>query len=396
MASSARILHLLAALLLAAAGAFAWDAGRNGLWANLILGIAGIGGLLFFLQATFIRQVTPVAEPAEPAPALKEDLRALLDQSPAPLIRYVPEQRPHALNRAARTLFQTDDVIVPEADEIVAVLTAPSSGARRVLTVLGRQYAVSVSEVISDDQRARLATLTDVQSEIHQAEAAALRDTLQILSHEIMNSLTPVASLADIANAYLAETSAPDIPSARQALDTLAQRARTLGRFIEAYRSVARLPEPEFQTVNTGEWIRNVTDLFIRTASNGAYDFSVDLDVNLPRLWLDEAQMSQALINVITNAIEATEGQDGPRRVTVSARQSRHNVVIAVTDNGPGIPDAIRRNLFTAFATTKPKGTGTGLNLARQIALAHGGNLELLNDGRDGDTAFVFTLFLST
>jgi signal transduction histidine kinase len=390
MASNPRILHLVAALLLAAAAIFTFDAGRDGLWANLMLGLLCMGGLLVFLQAALPQPPVRADEPAETVTDGRDDLRALLDQSPVPLIRFTPEQGAYALNRAARTLFQTDDLIASGAGDVVGVLTAPASGARRIISVFDRQYAVSVSEVMAGGGNVRLAALTDVQAEIHQAEAAALRDTLQILSHEIMNSLTPVASLADIAESYLAGKSDPEVQSAREALETLSQRARTLSRFIEAYRSVARLPEPEFQAVNIGVMTRNITDLFVRSASDGAYEFEVHVEDNLPRLWLDEAQMSQALINVITNAIEATESLDGPRRIAVHAGLARQNIVITVTDNGPGVPEAIRRNLFTAFVTTKTKGTGTGLNLARQIALAHGGNLELL-DG-DGDTVFAFTL----
>ncbi len=391
MVSNARALHMLAILLLVAAGVFACDAGRNGLWANLVLGILGFGALLVFLHATYA--VRPVQEPAHAAPEAREDLRALLDQSPVPLVRYVQGQGAQALNRAARSLFQTDDLIVSGAEDLIVAMTAPGSGSRSVLSVFDRQYAVSVSEIVTEERTLRLASLTDVQAEIHRAEAAALRDTLQILSHEIMNSLTPVASLADIANTCLTEKPKPDVRSAREALDTLSQRARSLSRFIEAYRSVARLPEPVFQSVEVGRQIGNIADLFSRTG--GALDFRVEIEEGLPRLRLDEAQISQALINVITNAIEATENGDGPR-VSVSAHASRQNVVITVADNGPGVPEAIRRNLFTAFATTKAKGTGTGLNLARQIALAHGGNLELLHDGSDGDTVFAFTLPLSS
>jgi signal transduction histidine kinase len=111
----------------------------------------------------------------------------------------------------------------------------------------------------------------------------------------------------------------------------------------------------------------------------------------LPRLNLDEPQISQALINVITNAIEATDGMDGPRRIRIAAAEAQHNVVITVSDTGPGVPDTLRPNLFTAFATTKRGGTGTGLNLARQIALAHGGNLQLVNGQPGEPTTFAFS-----
>jgi signal transduction histidine kinase len=382
---------MLAALLLAAAAVFTYDATRNGLWANLALGLVCFSGLLFLIHATYGLRPAKGLEPARSEPELKDDLKVLLDQSPVPLVRYSSEEGPVAVNRSARALFQTDNVIVSGSDELIRAMTEQVLGSRAILTVFDRQYAVSVSETMTADGATRLASLTDVQVEMHKAEAAALRDTLQILSHEIMNSLTPVSSLADIADEYLADTANLDVPSAREALDTLSQRAKSLTRFIEAYRSVARLPEPSLQPVEPGRVVTNIMELFRLSATNSEVNFHLEIEENLPTLQLDEAQIGQAIINVVTNALEATEGLAGMRRVTVSAFQSHQNVVVRISDNGEGVAESIKRNLFSAFATTKAKGTGTGLNLARQIVLAHGGNLQLLEEPGGTLTTFAFT-----
>lgn len=391
MAFNSRPFHILVVLLIAAAGVFAYDAGRAGLWANLALGLVCFVGLLCLIYATYGLRPAKGLEPAQSEPDVKDDLKVLLDQSPVPLVRYSHGEGPVALNRAARSLFQTDDVITSGSDELIRAMTEPAFGSRTVLTVFDRQYAVSASEILSADGATRLASLTDVQVEIHKAEAAALRDTLQILSHEIMNSLTPVASLADIADSYLADDASLDVPSAREALDTLSQRAKSLSRFIEAYRSVARLPEPVLQVVEPSRLVTDIMELFLLSATNSDVTFQLDIEEGLPRLRLDEAQISQAVINVVTNAVEATEGMDGVRRVIVSGFQSYQNVVIRVSDNGNGVAESIKSNLFSAFATTKAKGTGTGLNLARQIALAHGGNLQLVEASAQTMTTFAFT-----
>ena len=238
---------------------------------------------------------------------------------------------------------------------------------------------------------ARLASLTDVQMEIHKAEAAALRDTLHVLSHEIMNSLTPVASLAEIADSYLA-TAPVEIAPAREALETLGRRAAGLTRFIEAYRSIARLPDPVFQSTHPAQVVEAILDLFRGAASEPPVTFVLDADTNLPRIDLDEAQVSQAIINVVTNAIEATQGVARPH-IAVSMRESRRTIVIRVSDNGHGVAEEVRPNLFSGFVSTKASGTGTGLTLARQIALSHGGNLYLEASTPDGTTfAFTFPL----
>jgi two-component system, NtrC family, nitrogen regulation sensor histidine kinase NtrY len=389
MVSNSRPFHILAIGLLVVAAVFAYDSAIRGLWAGLFVGIAACIVLAGTVWASQSARVVRAFETGARRNARDEDLRVILDQLPVPLVRHVEGQRPEALNRAARALFRTDDVIVDDMPELVRAMTEAASGSQTVLPVLGGQYAVSVSEVASDGGHARLAALTDVQTEMHKAEAAAMRDTLQVLSHEIMNSLTPVASLAEVADAFLDKTPS-DVDSAREALATLSRRAAGLTRFIEAYRSVARLPDPVLQPVEPARLVRDVSDLFVRAPGNAGIAWEIEAGEALPRLNLDEPQISQALINVITNAIEATDGMDGLRRIRVTDAEVQHNVVITISDNGPGVPDALRPNLFTAFATTKPGGTGTGLNLARQIALAHGGNLQLIS--RSGEpAAFAFS-----
>ncbi len=387
MAFNSRAFHLLVVTGLMLAAVVAWDAARQGLWATLALSLCACAGLL----AVTAMRVDSNRSSTDSAPAVSPELpslRVLLDQVPVPLITQADGQLPRALNRAARALFQTDDAIPSGDGGLTAVMAGPFSGSRPVLDVAGRRYALSVSEVMTEDSRVRLATLTDVQMEIHRAEAAALRDTLHILSHEIMNSLTPVASLADIASTYLAEETGEGAASAREALDMLSRRAVSLTRFIEAYRSVARLPEPELQPVDPARLMQDIMSLFAHNPAAKAVEFTLDMAGDLPRVALDEAQAGQAIINVLTNAVEAADSRPDPR-VTVSVQPSGRDLVIAISDNGAGIPEAIRGNLFTAFATTKPRGTGTGLNLARQIALAHGGNLHLVEDG-GGRTTFAF------
>ena len=386
MVFRSRSVQLFLVALLVAAAVFTYATACVGFWANAAIGSAISVALFILVGATFPKRsaVDPDLRPS--ASAAPQSFHVLLDQMPIPVVSCSHGEPPQAVNRAARALFHTDDAILSGGDEIISALEGPASAARPILRVKGHRYAVSVSEIISEAGLLRLGTLTDVQTEIHKAEASALRDTLHILSHEIMNSLTPVSSLANIADSYLAEEDSPSVQSAREALEMLSRRASSLTRFIEAYRSVARLPEPKLQPVEPGRLLQDIMNLCMHNPAAGKVEFGLDLGENLPSLALDEPQVSQALINVLTNAIEAS-----PRKVSVAVRHSHQDVIVEISDDGEGIPESIRAELFTAFATTKPKGTGTGLNLARQIALAHGGNLQLLADEGAGQTTFAFT-----
>ncbi|MEM9964884.1 MAG: ATP-binding protein [Asticcacaulis sp.] len=380
--------RLFITVLFGLTSVFTYDSLMRHLWANAVVGGLIATGLLLVAAGgySYQRKVAVIREDRHEADP--EHLRALLDQMPIPLVSYAGDLPPQALNRSARALFQTDDAIPLSFEELSAALSAPMHKVRPIVSIGGRRYALSLSEVQNDQQFVRLAALMDVEAEIHKAEAGALRDTLQILSHEIMNSLTPVSSLAEIAGMYL--TDETDIDGAREAVDTLARRTANLTCFIEAYRSVARLPEPVLQPVDPGQLVRDILSIFTRSHDAGDVLFDLQVDDVSGRLFADESQLEQAIINVLTNALEATEALGSQRHITVTVARTARFWRIAIADNGPGISPDIINQLFNGFSSTKPKGTGTGLNLARQIALAHGGNLELV-DGRAGQTTFAFT-----
>jgi len=396
MAFKTRTAYLLAVILLVAAALFTYDSALHGYWVDLAIG--GVAGmlLLVFIGGSARAGWTPRPDPQSLPPEDPAGLHLLLDQVPIPLVSYCGLSGLRAVNRSARGLFQTDDVIRLDSHDLAEAITSVHPGTRPNVTIAGRQYAVSIAEITGEGGDVRLATLSDVQMEIHKAEAAALRDTLHILSHEMMNSLTPVATLAEVAESYLDEGGAEAMKSAKEALETLSRRAGSLARFVESYRSVARLPEPRLQAVDLTLLLTDIVRLFTHEFGETSGAIDLDIDDNLPWGNLDEAQVSQAIINVMTNAVEATEGVAGGRRIAVRLQRAAGGLRLEISDNGPGVAVHLKPNLFNAFATTKPKGTGAGLNLARQIALGHGGNLQLVDDGQDGPTTFAFTFPLAS
>lgn len=378
---------------LVAASMFVFNSAQHHLWANLVLGLMVAAGCALPL---FDKVPESVPEPPlsqAPASGDGAPLSAVLDQVPIPLLRHHTDTGVHAMNRAARTLFGTDDRLTAVPADLMDAIAEPGTG--KVIRLFDRAYAVGVSEVLTDGQAVHLASLADVQSEVRIAEATAMRDLLRVLSHEIMNSLTPVASLASVARKHLEAEMSPAAGAAREALDFLSQRAEGLTRFVEAYRSLARLPDPEPKPVDLGILLHDVVRVFEQ--SPVARDVAITLDVpdDLSRLNLDEALMAQALINVLTNAAEASAANDGSRRIALVVSRDLDEVRIRVADNGCGIPDALRDKIFHAFVTTKVTGTGTGLNLARQIALAHGGDLVLADGDVPWSTVFSFLFRIS-
>lgn len=375
---------------LAAASMFVFQAAEHQLWANLILSlmVAAGCGIPLAREASGIVPEPPLV----PAGAAGEGaaLAAALDQVPIPLLRYRPDVGIQAVNRAARTLFRTDDRLAEASADLLEAIGRDDSGTGSVVRLFDRAYAVGVSEVEMDGRTVRLASLADVQSEVRVAEATALRDLLRVLSHEIMNSLTPVASLAGIAHKHLETETSAAASSAREALEFLSQRANGLTRFVEAYRSLARLPDPVQRPTDPGALLRDVIRVFEQSPAAREVAIGVDVPGDLPSVDLDEALLAQALINVLTNAAEASLDKGDGRLIGVSLVRSYDEIEIRIGDNGAGVPDDLRDKIFHAFVTTKATGSGTGLNLARQIALAQGGDLVLSPSGAPWSTVFSF------
>lgn len=210
----------------------------------------------------------------------------------------------------------------------------------------------------------RLLVVTDVSHALREQERHAWRRLIQVLGHEINNSLGSIQATASL----LRERDQIGDPTLGEGLELIERRSRTLGNFIRRYAELARLPPPTTDRVELAELVRHVATLEGRVA--------VAVESNGPEtVLLDRAQFEQALINLVRNAADASIETGGAVRIRWSV--SGQSLKIEVEDDGPGI--ASTENLFVPFFTTKPGGSGIGLLLARQVIEAHGGSLRLLN-----------------
>ncbi len=193
----------------------------------------------------------------------------------------------------------------------------------------------------------------------------------RVLAHEMMNSLTPIASLSESLSGMLQGTGG----DAAEAAGTIARRAQGLAGFVERYRQLAQLPEPRRKAIVMKDFIAG-TDALMRTSLAGiAYASTVEPDDLV--LTADPELLSQALLNLLHNAVDAVKDCSNSRhRPDLYARRGME-IVIAIADNGAGIPPGMAEDIFVPFFTTKPSGSGIGLSLAHQIVLAHGGKIEI-------------------
>jgi signal transduction histidine kinase len=238
---------------------------------------------------------------------------------------------------------------------------------------------VSVSALTLHGSAQRLAALMPVESELEAEALNAWRQLVHVLTHEIMNSLTPVASLSRTAYSLLEEFRAglPADVSADlvTALDAISRRADSLVAFVGSYRSLSNLPEARPERVRIGDLFERVSALVDPgwRDRGGRTGFTVE-PASL-ELMVDPGQLEQALINLMKNALEAAAQVAAPEAL-VTARLGRGGRLrIEVADNGAGVPDALAAHIFTPFFTTKKQGGGIGLAMVRQLIHGNGGTV---------------------
>ena len=245
------------------------------------------------------------------------------------------------------------------------------------------QLALSGMEFILLGRHLTIASLKNIHSALDNQETQAWQKLIRVLTHEIMNSITPIVSLAELMERQINQlpVDEQDKEDMRQMLATIARRGLALTHFVDSYREVSHLPQPLLQPLDATSLLEDVLR-FMQTTAN-------DLHLNLPpaplRVLADKGQIEQVLINLIKNARE-----NDAQYITLSAGITpTGRTFLRVTDNGTGIDPEVQERIFIPFFSTKPGGSGIGLTLARQIMHQHRGSIDIRSCPGEGST---FTL----
>ena len=325
---------------------------------------------------------------------------AVLDDAPTPLLTIDGEGRVELTNKAARRLFvrhkgvRIDD-FREYGETFAKTLAEESVGSPRLVPLtfdaVPQTAMVSVAAVHRLGGTVKVVAVQPIQGELNAIEIAAQSDLIRVLTHEIMNSMTPVTSLAHSAATLMRELDAngkPEVADARAAVETLSRRADGVMHFVESYRQISRAPQVRPRPIDVEAWGQELEALF--RAGDGAegVEFTLRLGGDLPMLEADPDLMSQVLINLLRNAAEAARNHAEQPRVSLTFLRTRSGrTQIEVEDNGAGVPEGLRQDIFLPFFTTKAKGTGVGLSLARQVVLAHRGSITVA-DAKGGGALF--------
>ncbi len=273
-------------------------------------------------------------------------------------------------NQAARQLLGNKNTL-PEALQEIA--TNDTQVVRLTQSGNVEEMAVSRTQFVSQGKVQWIISLKNIHTVLERNEMEAWQKLIRVLTHEIMNSITPIISLAET----ISEREIPQAPTGKefqvmlQAMQTIHRRSKGLLNFVENYRRLTRIPELVCTQVPVSELFLDLRKLFS--------DQAICFEVPAPEatLYIDRSLIEQVLINLIKNAHEATNTRKDPKVNIVFQRTITGQPILSVHDNGEGILPEVLDKIFVPFFTTKPNGSGIGLSLCKQIMALHGGSISV-------------------
>ena len=313
-------------------------------------------------------------------------IQAIIQQINVGILSYNTEGKIELVNQAANKLLSIYKLshissIKNQHPEIYQLMTNLPSGESKLLKVNSGEISLSVKEIILRDRKIRLIALHNIRTELQARELEAWQNLTKVLRHEIMNTVTPIVSLSetmkDIIETDLNTVTDPlqksGVDDLKNAIHTVINRSKGIMNFVNAYREFTNIPLPNLQEVLVSSLFQDVQALY-ETREKQAIQFEIIHDFTI---LADPDQIEQVLINIIKNAIEATEMTKNPM-IFIRAFIDHQKKTIEVSDNGIGVPAEEMEKIFVPFYTSKPTGSGIGLSLSRQIMQMHGGSLEYL------------------
>jgi len=250
-------------------------------------------------------------------------------------------------------------------------------------------YSFQISIFKSEGKEYTLLSVHDIRTELDEKEVEAWNKLIRVLTHEIMNSVTPVVSLSSSLNDLL-NSKASSIQDEQlrsrlvDGLSAIQDRSSGLMKFTEAYQKITRLPSPNIQEIETNDLLKQIDALYV----NQFKELNIQLSIvyeNEPESFNGDIKLiEQVLINLIKNAQDAVSHSVPPVVELIVSRPEEHQISIIVRDNGDGIPKDILDKIFVPFYSTKKEGSGIGWSVSRQIVMMHRGTLEVRSEPGSG------------
>jgi nitrogen fixation/metabolism regulation signal transduction histidine kinase len=279
----------------------------------------------------------------------------------------------HSLEKRDETLYR----------EVIAL----KPGESKILTLTRNQQLIKIlvnaSVLRSDDKPYKLVAFQNVSEAMDETESKAWQKLLNVMTHEIMNSVAPISSLADTLKNRLQEPEIVNSPVSSQledlelGIDTIKRRSEGLLKFTESYRSLNKITKLDLTKILVRNLFENLNSLMRPTLEKKKIELEIILRDPTLAIEADINLIEQVLINLVVNAIEAVKDREHPKIILSAELQSNNKTLVKVADNGLGMPPELLEKIFIPFFSTRKTGSGIGLSLCKQIMLLHKGNIQV-------------------
>jgi len=315
-------------------------------------------------------------------------LQTVLGHIDVGIISYDSSDTIQLVNRAFKDLFylpylsksQSLDKLNKEFVEVIKELR-PGVNKLFEIKIFERELHLALQANIYKlkEEEFKLISVKNIISELEQKELESYQKLIRVLTHEIMNSITPIASLSNTLNSLLKENEIESNTELAQQVKTgveaIHDRSSNLLGFTKSYRKLTRLPQPEFKKISLDELIQNTYAIVKSFPEAEKINFRLEIEPNIT-FNADPKMIEQVFMNIYKNAIEALDKKQSPEINTKAFITTNNRLQIEINDNGPGMKKEIVEKIFIPFYTTKQEGSGIGLSLCRQIILAHHGYIK--------------------
>src|SRR6056297_23463 len=333
-------------------------------------------------------------------------LQSLVKNIDVSIITYQRDGKVDMVNNAFKKLFQITTIknikdLTSISPELVKILLHFEPGKNCLVKVQEEddilQLSISGTEFKIHHKSILLVTIKNIQSVLEDQETESWQKLIRVLTHEIMNSITPISSITSTLDLMFKDAernkSIPDmetIEEVHMAIKTINKRSNGLLHFVNTYRNLTKIPKPNFRIAGVKELFDDIKPLMLDEIGEIPIKLEMNVEPESLEFYADTKLIEQVLINLIKNAIHAMENRENGKIIVRGILNKRNRVTIQVIDNGQGILKEVLDKIFIPFFTTKPKGSGIGLSLSKQIMRLHGGSIAATSKPGEG-TTFILT-----
>lgn len=255
------------------------------------------------------------------------------------------------------------------------------------------QLSISVSEIKYYDKKYRVVSMQDISRELDEQELAAWHKLFRVITHEIMNSIAPIASLSKTLTGFYkkngenkipAEITDKTIKNTLNGLQVIDDMSNGLMNFVQNYRQLNKIPKPRFGKMDIKQWLANLKMLILEMIKEKDISLKISISNDCRVIYGDEKLLNQVILNIVMNAIDAVESTDKKDINIHVYLSSDGKTIVNVSDTGKGISTEDLERVFVPFFTTKDKGNGIGLSLSKQIVKMHGGSMSIMSKVGEG------------